>query len=295
MPVGAVCLALCIHVMWGGNPVAVKWGLEVFPPMWSGFVRFAIGAMCVGLWALLRRERLWPAPTEWPALGLVAVLFMVQITTMNIGFGGTSGSLGALLIALNPLFAALFARYFVREDRLTAGKALGLVVAFAGTAVVLSPSAADGNLEFTRLANWILLLSAVLLGARLMYSASVIRRIGETRVMFWMMLLSLPLFLVGGLTTETIEWANLGWRPVAGIAYQGIAIAGVAFMVNSYLMRHHAPSVVASFNFVSPVAGVALSIWLLNEVFTATLAAGLVMVALGLVLITRARVHRSDI
>jgi len=50
-------------------------------------------------------------------------------------------------------------------------------------------------------------------------------------------------------------WHNLNWRPLAGIAYQGVAIAGVAFMANAYLMRHHSPSVVASFNFVSPVAG----------------------------------------
>lgn len=261
--------------------------------MWSGLVRFAIGALCVGLWASVRRERLWPAPSEWPALGLVAGLFMVQITTMNIGFGGTSGSLGALLIALNPIFAALFARYFIPDDRLNAGKALGLLVAFLGTAVVLSPSSADGSAEFTRIANWILLLSALLLGARLMFSASVIRTMGETRVMFWMMALSLPMFLLGGVLTETLMWHNLSWRPIAGIAYQGIAIAGVAFMANSYLMRHHSPSVVASFNFVSPVAGVALSIWLLDEVFTVTLAIGLLMVACGLALITRARVNHS--
>jgi len=294
VPARAIVLALCIHVMWGGNPVAVKWGLEVFPPMWSGLVRFAVGALCVGLWAVVRRERLWPAPAEWPALGLVAALFMVQITTMNMGFGGTSGSLGALLIALNPIFAAAFARYFVPDDKLTAGKALGLLVAFMGTAVVLSPSSADGSAEFMRIANWILLLSALLLGARLMYSARVIRRIGETRVMFWMMTLSLPMFLLGGALTETLMLHNLSWRPIAGIAYQGVAIAGVAFMANSYLMRHHAPSVVASFNFVSPVAGVALSIWLLDEVFTVTLGVGLVMVACGLALITRARVDRSD-
>jgi len=32
-----VLAVLAIHTLWGGNPVAVKLGLEAFPPLWSGF------------------------------------------------------------------------------------------------------------------------------------------------------------------------------------------------------------------------------------------------------------------
>ena len=45
------------------------------------------------------------------------------------------------------------------------------------------------------------------------------------------MLLSLPLFALGGLALETIAWENLGWRPVAGIVYQGLVVAGLGFTV----------------------------------------------------------------
>ena len=69
--------------------------------------------------------------------------------------------------------------------------------------------------------------------------------------------------------------------------YQGIAIAGIAFTVNSYLMRKYSPSVVVSFNFVSPVVGVLLSIWLLNEPLGTALVLGMGLVAIGLTLIAR--------
>lgn len=287
IPLGAVVLALAIHALWGGNPVAIKWGLEVFPPFWSGFVRFAIGTACVAVWAYAQQESLWPERTDWPALVTVSLLFSAQIWTMNVGYGGTSGSLGALLMALNPIFAVLMARFFIQDDRLSWRRAAGLACAFTGTAVVLSPETHDGARELTRLANWIVGFSAFLLGARLMYSARIIRQQGETRVMFWMMCLSLPVFAGGGALFETIAWDNMNWRPISGLIYQGIAIAGIAFTVNSYLMRKYSPSVVVSFNFVSPVVGVLLSIWLLNEPLGTALVLGMGLVAIGLTLIAR--------
>ena len=45
--------------------------------------------------------------------------------------------MGSVLIATNPIFAAVFAHLLVRDDRLSWLRSLGLVVALAGTAVCL--------------------------------------------------------------------------------------------------------------------------------------------------------------
>lgn len=285
--IGAVAAAITIHVLWGGNPVAVKWGLEVFPPLASGFVRFTIGTIAIGLWAIARGVPLLPPRHEWLPLAGVSVLFTVQIWLMNVGFSQTTGALGSILIALNPLFAAAFAHFFFAGDRLTWMRSAGLLLAFIGTAVIL---ARHGSIDFsdaTQAGNWILLLSATLLGWRLIVSARLIRRLDEVRVVLWMLLLSLPMFGLSSWAFETISWQNLGWRPIAGIAYQGLVIAGFAFVVNSYLMKLYSPTIVASFNFVSPAAGLLLSVLLLNETIGAIELTSLALVAAGLVLVAR--------
>jgi len=86
---------------------------------------------------------------------------------------------------------------------------------------------------------------------------------------------------------EQIRWDKIGAAPIAGIFYQGMVVAGLAFTVNFYLMRRYPPSVMISFNFVAPVAGVLLSIWILGESLTVGLAGGMALVALGLALIAR--------
>ena len=287
VPLQAIVISVLIHILWGGNPVAVKYSLLVFPPLWTAFFRFVIAIVCVGIWAKLAGVAIWPARHEWPALLFIATLFTVQIATMNIGFDLTTGSMGAVLIATNPIFAALFAHFLIADDRLSLIKSLGLLIAFVGTALVFMRGSEDLQLTHGAWGNAILLVSACLLGGRLIISAKVLQRMHEVRVVLWQMILSLPMFAAGGFLFETIRWEAMAWEPLAGLAYQGVVVAGLGFSVAFYLIKRYVPSVMVSFNFVSPIAGVLLSAWLLGDVITGHLWAGMLLVAVGLFLIAR--------
>ena len=287
VPLGAVLVSIAIHALWGGNPVAVKFSLEAFPPLTTAFLRFAIGIACIALWARWRGIRLLPERGEWRALWLVAVLFAVQIALMNYGFDHTSGAMGSVLIATNPLFAVMFAHFVIAGDRMTAAKALGLLVAMAGTSLALLGDVDIGDLDAGNAGNWIVLSSAVMLGFRLSLSARFVRRIDPTKVALWQMVLSLPLFGAGALLIEDIAWDRVGVGPIAGLLYQGVVIAGIGFTVSYHLMKLYTPSVMMSFNFISPIAGVLFAAWLLGDRIGTLLLAGMALVAAGLYLVTR--------
>lgn len=287
VPLGAVLVSLVIHSLWGGNPVAVKFSLIAFPPLTTAFLRFAIGIACIALWARWRGVRLLPERGEWRPLWIVALLFAVQIASMNVGFHHTSGAMGSVLIATNPLFAVVFAHFLVAGDRMTAARALGLLVAMAGTSLVLLGDADVAALDPGAVGNWIVLSSAVMLGLRLSLSARFVRRIDPTKVAIWQMVLSLPLFGAGALLLEEIAWDRVGIGPIAGLLFQGVVIAGVGFTVSYHLMKRYTPSVMMSFNFVSPVAGVLFAAWLLGDRIGPFLLAGMALVAVGLYLVAR--------
>jgi drug/metabolite transporter (DMT)-like permease len=119
VPPQAILIAIGIHALWGGNPVAVKFSLLVFPPLWTAFFRFTIAIVCILAWARIRGLRFWPSRNEWPVLLALSLLFTIQIATMNVGFDLTSGALGSVLIATNPIFASLFMHRFIAGNRLT--------------------------------------------------------------------------------------------------------------------------------------------------------------------------------
>ena len=287
VPLGAVLVSIVIHSLWGGNPVAVKFSLIAFPPLTTAFLRFAIGIACIALWARWRGVKLLPEKGEWRSLWIAALLFTVQIALMNIGFHHTSGAIGAVLIATNPLFAVACAHFLIAGDRMTGAKALGLLVAMAGTSLALLGDADIAALDAGAAGNWIVLSSAVMLGFRLSLSARFVRRIDPTKVAMWQMVLSLPFFGAGALLLEEIAWDRVGAGPIAGLLFQGIVIAGVGFAVSYHMMKLYTPSVMMSFNFVSPIVGVLLSAWLLGDRIGSLLFVGMALVAVGLYLVTR--------
>ena len=287
VPLKVVGIALAIHILWGANPVAVKVGLEVFPPLSTAFFRFLIGVICVAGWALAIGVRLRPTRAEWPILMVIGGIFTTQIALMNVGYGMTTGAMGAILTATNPLFGALFAHFLVRGDRLTTVKSIGLFLAFFGTAFVLLRGSGLAQLDIRSIGNILVLASAMLLGFRLILSVIALQDIDEFRVNVWQMLIALPLFGIGAYVGETIRWENLGPGPVLALAYQGVVLAGVGFTVLFVLMKRYPASIIVSFNFVSPIAGVLLSVWLLGESLNWELGVGVLFVAAGLYLIAR--------
>ena len=122
---------------------------------------------------------------------------------------------------------------------------------------------------------------------RLVFTSKLLRRIESTRVIMWQMIFSLPVYAAAGWLLEEVNWEALSWEPLAGIAYQGVVVAGFNFMAMAWLLQRHPASIVLSFNFLSPLFGVVLSAWLLGDALTWHVLAGMVAVVLGLALITR--------
>jgi drug/metabolite transporter (DMT)-like permease len=287
LSLGTVVLAVAVHSLWGGNAVAIKLSLEAFPPMWTAFLRFSIAIVCVALWAGFRGIPMRPKRSEWWWLVLLGVFFSIQIGLMNIGFEHTSGSIGSILMATNPIFAALWAHFLVAGDRLTRQRIIGLFVAFLGAAVVILQSGHIDGATAVGVGSGLVFLSAALLGCRLAYTGRLLQRMDEVRVVLWQMVISVPVFGVAALMSENIVWERVGLAPIAGIVYQGLVVAGLGFMLLTYLMKRYSTSVITSFNFVSPISGVLLSVLLLGDKITLHVLAGVALVGTGLYLVAR--------
>jgi len=287
IPLVAVVAAVVIHILWGANPVAVKMGLVAFPPLWSAFFRFAIGVVCIAVWALALGTRLWPENREWPGLFLLALWFMTQIGLMNFGINFTSGASAAIMTATYPLFSGIFAHFMIVGDRLDKAKIVGLLIAFLGVGLVLSKGRLPNELTRANFGDLILLVSAVLLGGRMIFTAKLVRNVEPMRVVLWQMLLSLGGFAAGAVMWEEIVWRQVEWIPVGALVYQGVVIAGLVFMVNAWLIKQYSPSVMVSFGFISPISGVVVSALLLGDQLTWDLAVGTAGVGIGLIILTR--------
>lgn len=279
--------ALAVSAVWGGNVVAIKLGLTAIPPLWSAFWRMLLGTLIVAAFALTQRVSLRPVEGEARSLVTLGLLFTAQISLLNIGTNLTSPGFAVVLLNSHPVFANLAGHFQQTEEKLSALRILGLMLAMAGVGYVFlgkpEPSLAPSPI----LGNLLMVVSAALLGVRSVYTRRLVQEIEPLRAVVWMMLVSVPLFLVMAVLREPVLAGPVTAPPVAAILFQGIAVAGFCFIVWTLLLRKHPAGTISMFAFTVPFFGVLLSLWLFGEPVSPRLLAGAALVTAGIVIVAR--------
>jgi drug/metabolite transporter (DMT)-like permease len=280
-------IALFVSALWGGNVIALKIGLATVPPLWSAFWRFLSGFVAVVIWAKLSGIRVMPEPGEARSLGLLGLMFTLQIMGLNLGVDSTSPAYAVILLNSHPIFTNLVSHFFVPEDRLSGQRILGLAIAFAGICY-LALGRPDARLAPNPiLGNVIVVASAALLAVRMVYTQRLVQRIDPIRPVVWQIAISLPIFLAMAAWLEPITLKPLTAEPVVAILYQGVAIGGFCFVVWTRLLKRHSPGSLSVFGFSVPVFGVMLSALIFDESITGRVVAGMAAVTAGIVIVTR--------
>ena len=250
-----------------------------------GAVRFILGALVVLFVAWRRGTSLTPVGREWRLLASLGVLFSVQVAFFNLGQDRTSAGHASVITASYPLWAAVLAHFVVAGDRLSARRMAGAIVAYLGVATVFygSLGGADG---VTVLGDALMLCSAVLLATRQIALSQLAQAIAVEKLLLAQAVLGTLSFAVASWAFETESFV---WSPRFAVAifYQGVLIAGVAFLVQAWLLKRFLPSRVTSIFITQPLFGVLAGWWILSESVGWELALGVVLVIGGAWMIQR--------
>lgn len=225
-------------------------------------MRFVLGGLVVFAAALLRRQSLRVERHERGALLGLGLLFSAQLGFMNIGQDYTSAGHAAVLMSAYPLWTAVFAHFFVAGDTLTLRRLTGALIAYAGVVVVFSGSLTGdaGSL----LGDGLLVASSLLLGARQIVLSRSAQGIAIEKLLMAQALVGSATFIVGSFFFE-VESTQFTLRLTMALVYQGVIIAGFAFLLQMWLLKHFPPSRVTTVYLTQPIFGVGFSYWVLGE------------------------------
>src|SRR5256712_7004695 len=165
---------LCI--IWGSTWLAIRIGLEGAPPFLSAYLRFAVASIVLVLLTVVFRSK-WPQnQTEWALVGFVGiVLFTGDYGLIYWGENnGVLSGLSAILFATFPLQTALVANVFLKAERLTLQKFLGIAVGFGGVVLIFR-----GQLGTAGLAQVFPMLSIVLGATCAAFATVAVKRWGH--------------------------------------------------------------------------------------------------------------------
>lgn len=275
-------LFLCL--LWGGNGVATKISLQGIPPLALAGFRFGLGFICIALWALWTRTPLRIRSGELYPLTFVGLLFILQISFLNLGLERTLVIYSTIIFSIYPLIIALLAHYFIPGDQLVTRNFLGFVIAFLGV-LVLFIGKFHPESKSIWLGNLFTLLSSVCLSILFVYTKKIMRGIDPVKLLFWQMVYGVPGFLLLSIFLEKkINPSLLTAKVIGALLYQGIIVAGFCFIGRNLLLKRYPASKLSAFFFTNPLFGIILSVLILHEPITGELLVGGSLIACGIYL-----------
>jgi drug/metabolite transporter (DMT)-like permease len=286
MKARVVWLILC--VIWGSTWLFIKLGLENLPPITFAGIRFVIA--CVILFVLIRARGIGLPDNrrDWGLLALTGVLsFSLNYGLVFWGEQHISSGLAAVLQATLPAFGLVIAHFHLPGERMTWSKIFGVVLGFAGVAVVFSNQLAIAGGK--ALAGCVALVLSAVFAA---YSNVLVKAYGrklEPAILSGgqMFFGLIPLLLIG-IPLEGNPF-QFHWTTTAVLALLYLAVVGsvIAFMLYYWLVQNMDVTKTMLISLVTPVVAVVLGMLVLSEDLSWRTIAGGIMIMVGVRFVTR--------
>lgn len=268
---------MVINAIWGFNLVAIKVGVDRFPPVFTGFLRFLIVGLVVLPWLRIRRGEM-----RWL---LIAAIFGggLQFAIMYTGVA-LSGSMSSVAIAgqLGIPFATILS-VVVLGERIHWRRSLGIALSFAGVVVLgFNPEVIDSwqGLAFIVLGAFI--------GAIGLVAIKRVRELNALELQAWLSWGSLPVLLMMSFWLEQGQVESLRDIDLAGagaVLYSALFASLLAHTAYFALVHRYPVSSVAPLTVLGPVFSVAFAILFLGDALDWRMVIGAVMTLTGVAVI----------
>ena len=279
---------LCL--IWGSTWLAIRIGLEGAPPFLSASLRFAVASIVLVPLAVVFRSK-WPQNrTEWALVGFVGiVLFTADYGLIYWGENnGVLSGLSAILFATFPLQTALVANAFLKAERFTIQKMLGIGVGFGGVVLIFR-----SQLGIAGLGQVVPMLSIVLAATCAAFATVAVKRWGHDTEPISFNAAAMAVGAAGLATVSLITrepWGIPTWpQGLGAILYLALAGSVVTFVAWQWLLKEMPATSLSYIALIIPILAVLLGAGLGNETFDLIDLAGAGIVLLGIYVSTSRR------
>nr|WP_294839231.1 drug/metabolite exporter YedA [uncultured Methylotenera sp.] len=274
-----IVLALfCTYFIWGSTYLAIRFGIESFPPFLIGGIRFTVaGAILFVVMRYLGAAM--PTRREWLGAGIVGLLLpALGNGTVCYVQQTISSSVAALSIATAPIWMAIFSSIW--GHKITLREWLGIAIGLVGIVLLNLGGSFEG--DFT--SAFLLIFAAASWSFGSVWGKHLAMPQGLMGAACQMFVGGLALLLASAYAGESWpqQVSAKSWGALLFLIVLGSLIAYSAYQ---YLLKTVRPLVASSNTFVNPIVAFAVGIWWAGEHVTMVEMAALGVILVGVFLV----------
>lgn len=280
-------LMLVLCFIWAMQQIALKATAPDFSPVLQIALRTVAGGLLVALFMAWRGERFRGALRFWKPGMAAGALYALEFLLVGESLRFTTAGHVVVLLYTAPIFAALGLHWKLAEERLAALQWLGVMLAFGGVGVAFfARGAVQADAAAMLWGDLLALLSGAAWGATtVVVRATPLAALPASQTLMYQLVGGALLLLLAALLMgqTTFHPTPLVW---ASLIFQSLFVAFLSYLVWFWLLRRYLASRLGVFSFATPLFGVALGAWILDEPIGPGFLAGSLLVVAGVVLLS---------
>jgi drug/metabolite transporter (DMT)-like permease len=279
-------MLVVLALIWGSSFMFIKIAVRELDPATLVFGRLGVAALVLGLVVLVandRGETRSALRSYWPALIVVGLLnTAVPFWLLSWGETRIDSGLASIIQASVPIFNALLAFGFFRDQRVTGGRLVGVVVGFVGVAVLVGAQPQAKVLGALAVVGM-----ATCYGAGGLLARRYLADVKPPTVAFGTTAIAALAMMPAGVALAPDQLP--GWKTFASIAVLGVVATAAAYLLFFTLVAGAGSAYASLVTYLVPPIALAYGAIFLGERFGASAFAGLGLILAGVGLGTRTR------
>ena len=281
-----IFLLLLLGAIWGSSFFNIKIATYSYEPYTLALIRVILATVPMLVVSSFYKIKIQAFSKNWKIYALVGLCNLtIPFSLIAIGTNKIDSYLAAMLMSTTPITGSILAHFFIKEEKITFLKSMGIALGFAGILLLFFDKLIvnESNYLFVLiiiLGSTFYSISGILILKKLKKSGNVNV---TTSTLIWSVITLLPLSFIleePFNSTPTLE-------STLSLIYLGIVATGFAWWLRFKILAKNGIVFQTQVTYLIPIFGVIFGALILNEQITWKVLASLIIIISGIYIVKK--------
>ena len=273
-------LLILLSVIWGSAFFNIKIATYSYDPITLALVRVIFASIPLLILCKLKRIRIEAFDKNWKSYSLIGLTnISIPFVLIAIGTSKINSYLAAILMSTTPLSGSILAHIFIKDEKLSYLKSLGVLIGFSGIVLLFFDKVIINSDNYIYALITILGSTFYCIGGLLTLKLKNKKNENvTTSTTLWSVIFLLPCSLM----IETPWNSNPTLASTMSLLYLGVIATGLAWLIRFRILTVNGLVFQTQVAYLIPIFGVIFGYFLMNETITWRVLFSLVIILIGI-------------
>ena len=273
-------LLILLAIIWGSAFFNIKIATYSYDPFTLALVRVIFASIPLLILCKLKEIKIEAFSKYWKSYALIGLTnIAIPFVLIAVGTAKINSYLAAILMSTTPLSGSILAHFFLKNEKLSIFKSLGVFIGFSGIVLLFFDKVIINSENYYYALITIIGSTFYCIGGLLTLKLKNKKNENvTTSTTLWSVIFLLPFSLI----FETPWNSNPSLSSTLSLLYLGVVATGFAWLIRFRILTVNGLVFQTQVAYLIPIFGIIFGYFLMNEIITWRVLVSLVIILIGI-------------